>query len=91
MGAFTTAQLETLCETWGHDSRPRAQYIKKALLSYGEIETNKVIKLHGKSARYTVFRVTNAKADTCNFESMAELARQTEDAIMNEIAQKSIL
>lgn len=91
MGAFTTAQLETLCETWGHDSRPRAQYIRKALLGYGEIEAQKVIKVHGKSARYTVFRVTNAKAELCNHGALTDLAKKTEDAIMNEIAQKSIL
>lgn len=91
LGAFTTAQLETLCEVWGHDSRPRAQYIRKALLAYGEIEAQKVIKVNGKSGRYTVFRVTNSPAQMCNLASLGDLAKQTEDAIMNEIAQKDIM
>lgn len=91
IGAFTTSQLETLCEVWGHDSRPRAQYIRKALLAYGEIEAQKVIKVSGKSGRYTIFRVTNSPVQMCNLTSLGDLAKQTEDAIMNEIAQKDII
>ena len=90
LGAFTTAQLETLCELWGHDKRPRAQYIRKALLAYGEMETNKVIKLNGKSARYTIFRA-NQSPLSLQSVGLTELAKETEDAIMSEVAQKGIL
>ena len=54
-------------------------------------DEGKVIKVHGKSARYTVFKVTGAKAELCNLGSLTDLAKKTEEAIMNEIAQKDIL
>ena len=86
-GAFTAQQLEVLCEKWGHDAHPRAQYIRKALLGYGEIEINKPITVHGKTSRYTIFRITSSELHLQKWGSLAELARNTTDAVTVELGQ----
>ena len=82
--AFTTAQLAILCEKWGHDARPKTQYIKKALLSHGEIETSKLIKGGGKTSRYVLFKVTHSPVSVC---TDSEIAKSTEMLVQQEIEQ----
>ena len=82
--AFTTAQLAILCEKWGHDARPKTQYIKKALLSHGEIETSKLIKVGGKTSRYVLFKVTHSPVSVC---TDSEIAKSTEMLVQQEIEQ----
>lgn len=87
VAAFTAAQLAVLCERWGHDIRPKAQYIKKALQAHGDLEPNKVIKLGGKTHRFTFFAVTNAAHKNRNHGDLTTIAKNTEDAIKREIEQ----
>jgi hypothetical protein len=60
------------------------QYIKKALLAYGDIEASKLIKVNGKTARYLLFRVTQSPASSVKD---SEIARNTEMLIQQEIEQ----
>lgn len=88
IAAFTPSHLEVLCERWGHEVRAKAQYIRKALLSHGEVEANKVIRLNGKSHRFTIFKVTSSKAKLCNFQKhgdLSKLSENTDAAIKREI------
>ena len=88
IAAFTPTHLEILCERWGHDVRAKAQYIKKALLNYGEVESGKVVKVRGKSSRVTIFKVTNSLAKKCNFTNYGELsmlAEETDDVVKREL------
>jgi hypothetical protein len=85
--AFTPAQLEILCERWGHDSRAKVQYIKKALLNYMDIES-KLIKHSGKTSRYSVCKVTSQKVadrDLDKYGALGQLATDTETAVKQEI------
>jgi len=87
--AFTPAQMEILCEKWGHDSRPRSQYIKKALLNYADIES-KPINSGGKTNRYIVVKITNLKAvdrDLNKHGALSSLVSETEMAVRGEIEQ----
>jgi hypothetical protein len=87
--AFTPAQLEILCERWGHETRPRAQYIKKALLNYADLES-KPIMHGGKTTRFTVVNITNAKIkdrDLTKYGALSVLVTETENAIKAEIDQ----
>jgi hypothetical protein len=90
VAAFTPAQLEVLCELWGHERRPRLQYIRKAMLAHGELELNKVIKVHGKAVRYTMFAVSDSTIN-CNSESRwskyVQIAALTASAVEAEIGQ----
>lgn len=90
VAAFTPAQLEVLCELWGHERRPRLQYIRKAMLAHGELELNKVIRVHGKSVRYTMFAVSDPTIN-CNSESRwskySQIATLTASAVEAEIGQ----
>ena len=85
-GAFTAAQLALLCEKWGHDGRPKAQYIRKALLAYGEIETSKLLKVNGKAERYTTIRVTDSPAINVTW---ADIGKSTEAMVQREIEQNA--
>jgi hypothetical protein len=87
--AFTPAQMEILCEKWGHDSRPRSQYIKKALLNYADLES-KPINSGGKTNRYIVVKITNLKAvdrDLNKHGALSSLVSETEMAVRGEIEQ----
>jgi len=87
VAAFTSAQLAVLCERWGHDARPKSQYIKKALQPHGDLEPQKAITIGGKTARYTVLTITG---QNCNFAlhgKYTEVAKRTEVAVQKEIAQ----
>lgn len=90
VAAFSPAQLETLCELWGHERRPRLQYIRKAMLSHGEIEVNKLIKVQGRSAKYTLFAVSDPShlgSAEDRWGKYAHIAQLTASAVEAEIGQ----
>lgn len=87
--AFTPAQLELLCERWGHDSRAKSQYIKKALLNYADLES-KPISFQGKTIRFTVCKITNPPVpakDLLKHGALSALANDTDQAVRQEIEQ----
>lgn len=87
LAAFTTAHLELLCEKWGHESRPRAQYIKKALLTYADVESAST-SIGGKTARLTLVKITKHKGkatDLTKHGAMTGLANATDLAVRGEI------
>lgn len=87
--AFTPAQLELLCEKWGHDSRAKSQYIKKALLNYADLES-KPISMQGKTSRFTVCKITNPPVpakDLLKHGALSALANDTDQAVRQEIEQ----
>ena len=83
--AFTATQLSVLCERWGYDSKAKTQYIRRALEAQGEVEPSKVIKVHGKTSRYTVFVVTPQRGDVAVTATLNDIALITEEAIKREI------
>tara|TARA_R110002126_G_scaffold53859_1_gene145788 strand:- start:14603 stop:16684 length:2082 start_codon:yes stop_codon:yes gene_type:complete len=83
--AFTATQLSILCERWGYDAKAKTQYIRRALESQGEVEPSKVIKVHGKTSRFTVFVVTPRPGDVAVTASLNDIAIITEEAIKKEI------
>lgn len=89
VAAFTTNQLAILSERWGHDIRPKAQYIKKALQSHGDLDPQKVIKFEGKSHRYVLFVVTTSGKKIGNLHDFTLIAEDTARAIKREIEQNA--
>jgi hypothetical protein len=85
VGAFTAPQLAVLCERWGHDARPKVQYIKKALQPFGDVEPARPITVGGKTSRYTILRITKIKAPGKMHGDWAETARDTEREIQREL------
>ena len=89
VAAFTSNQLAILSERWGHDIRPKAQYIKKALQSYGDLDPQKVIRYEGKSHRYVLFVVTKSGKKISNLTDFTSIADATSKAIKHEIEQNA--
>ena len=82
-------RLELLCEKWGHDSRAKSQYIKKALLNYADLES-KPISMQGKTSRFTVCKITNPPVpakDLLKHGALSALANDTDQAVRQEIEQ----
>lgn len=80
--AFTPAQLSVLCERWGYDAKAKTQYIRRAMEAQGESEPSKVIKINGKTHRYTTFVVTQSKVTQ---RSWVDIVAITEKAILSEL------
>jgi hypothetical protein len=82
VAAFTATQLSVLCERWGYDARAKTQYIRRAIESQGEIEPSRVIKINGKTQRYTTFQVTPVQVTV---KSWVDIVAITEKAILSEL------
>lgn len=87
VAAFSANQMSILCERWGHDSKVKAQYIRKALQPHGELEPSKLIKVHGKPARYTTLITFKAQVTDSQAQNWSHVVTRTEDAIKREIEQ----
>jgi hypothetical protein len=87
MAAFTAPQLQVLCERWGHDSRAKAQYIRKALQPQGTLDPSKLIKVHGKPSRYTTFITTEVTLARRVEPTWSQVVTRTEDALQRELEQ----
>jgi hypothetical protein len=87
VAAFTATQLAVLSERWGHDIRPKVQYIKKALQSYGDLDPQRVIKVDNKPQRHVLFVVTKSGHKILLLNDFTTIAKQTSDAIKREIEQ----
>jgi hypothetical protein len=87
MAAFTAPQLQVLCERWGHDSRAKAQYIRKALQPQGTIDPSKLIKVHGKPSRYTTFITSEVTLARRVEPTWSQVVTRTEDALQRELEQ----
>lgn len=87
VAAFTATQLSILSERWGHDIRPKAQYIKKALQSYGDLDPQKVIRIDGKPQRHVLFVVTKSEQKILLLNDFTTIAKKTSDAIKREVEQ----
>jgi hypothetical protein len=76
-----------LSERWGHDSRAKAQYIRKALQAHGELEPSKLIKVNGKPVRYTtLITATTAESARQNI-TWSQVVSKTESAMQRELEQ----
>lgn len=84
VAAFSTGQLQVLCERWGHDSKAKTQYIRKALQAQGEMEPNKLIKVHGKPQRFTTI-ITQKNTHSKESIIWSRVAEDTETAITREL------
>ncbi len=82
VAAFTATQLSILCERWGYDARAKTQYIRRAMEGQGESEPSRVIKINGKTHRYTTFVVTEHKVTP---RSWVDIVAITEKAILSEL------
>jgi hypothetical protein len=87
MAAFTAPQLQVLCERWGHDSKAKAQYIRKALQPQGTIDPSKLIKVHGKPSRYTTFITSEVTLARRVEPTWSQVVTRTEDAMQRELEQ----
>lgn len=85
IGAFTSAQLQILCEKWGHDNHAKKSYIMKALLAQGDCH-EEVVKVDGKAVRVVLFDARNKVTKTLGTQaSNAEITRKTSHAISLEM------
>ena len=87
VAAFTAAQLQVLSDRWGHDSRAKAQYIRKALQAHGELEPSKLIKVNGKPVRYTTLITTGAVETARLNVTWSQVVVKTETAMQRELEQ----
>jgi hypothetical protein len=89
IAAFTPAQLQILCEKWGHDNHAKKSYILKALLAQGEY-TEEVVKVDGKAVRVILFDVRPKVTKTMSpVSNKSEIARKTFHAISLEMENSS--
>lgn len=87
VAAFTATQLQILCERWGHDSRAKAQYIRKALQPQGTLDASKLIKVHGKPSRFTTFMTHEVTQSGAAEPTWSQVVVKTEDALQRELEQ----
>jgi hypothetical protein len=87
VGAFTASQLQVLCQRWGHDGNAKAQYIRKALQPQGTIDPSKMIKVNGKSARYTTFMTPEVTQSQRAEPTWSQVVTKTEGAMQRELEQ----
>lgn len=85
VGAFTSAQLQVLCDRWGHDKNAKKSYIAKAMLAYGEYH-EKVVKVDGKAARVLIYDVRDKVTKSHGLGvTEGEIARKSFHAISLEL------
>jgi len=87
IAAFTAPQLQILCERWGHDSKAKAQYIRKALQPQGTIEPSRLIKVHSKPMRFTTFITPEATQKGFIEPTWSHVVTNTENALQRELEQ----
>ena len=87
VGAFTASQLQVLCERWGHDSKAKVHYIRKAMESQGAIEPSRLIKAQGKPARFTTIITEDAAQKGRGEPTWAHVVKDTETALQRELQQ----